>query len=321
MVYRLMYPESPQLPVMPIQPPKRSRKKLVLIIVSILVILGISAGTIFVLMTVKKDAPAEQTETTVTLKEVDAPEVIIKDYVGTSIDKRSSDYTQRQAIANDGTTTPVEPADNAELISSPTNTFIAYTKKDSFDTTVPVTEYVQYERKDESVKENSKETVDQTKSFLEEKGLVNVSSSTTNNGVVYTNFDSTNVYCQISENANDPVYPPTLGVACVLKSFITDHYTKINALLKLAPAVSEGAKTITVGLDITEGTLTLTTLDAGFDSSAKILIFAAQNDVFEYIGERPVTNPDDESSFVIPETLKTAINDPKWNGFLTKYIK
>jgi len=316
-----MYPESPQLPVMPIQPPKRSKKKLILIIVSILVVLGISAGTILILMNIKKDSPVEQTDTPIVLKEVDAPEALVKDYIAASINKRSSDYTQRQAVANNGVTTPVEPANDAELISSPTNTFIAYDDKDSFNTYVPVTEYVQYEHKDTSVKENTKDVIDQTKSFLEKKGLVNVSSNTTENDVTYTNFDSTNVYCQISESANDPVYPPTFGIACVLKSFISDRYVQINTLLKLSPADYSGAQAITIGLDVTEATQRLVTLEVTLDSSAKILIFAAQNEVFEYIGERPVTNPDDEGSFVISDTLKTALNDPKWNGFLTKYIK
>lgn len=321
MVYRLMYPETPQTPVMPIQPPKRSKKKLILIIVSILVVLGIGAGTILVLMNVKKDAPAGQTDTPIVLKEVDAPEVIIKDYLAASINKRSSDYTQRQAITNDGTTTPVEPADDAELVSNPTNTFITYDDKDSFSTNVPVTEYIQYERKDKSVKENTKEVIDQTKSFLEKKGLVNISTNTSESGVIYTNFDSTNVYCQITETPSDPVYPPTFGIACVLKTFISDRYVQINTLLKLSPTDYSSAKTIAIGLNITEETQQLTTLDVVLESSAKTLIFAAQNGIFEYIGERPVTIPDDESSFAISDTLKTAINDPKWNGFLAKYIK
>lgn len=316
-----MYPETPQQPIMPIQPPKRSRKKLVIVIVSILVILGIGVGTILVLMSLKKDTSPQQTDTTITLKEVDAPEILIKDYTAASISKRTSDYTQRKAIANDGTTTPVEPADGAKLVSSPTNSFISYKDEGTFDTTVPVTEFVQYERSDASANENTKEVINQTKSFLEKKGLVNVSTTTTKSGVSYTNFDSTNVYCQVSEVADDPVYPPTFGLACALKTFITDHYSRINTLLKLAPAVSEGANTVTIGLDITEGTQKLVTLEVTYESSAKTLIFAAQNDNFEYIGERPVTNPDDASSFVISETLKTALNDPKWNGFLTKYIK
>ncbi|MFZ3009488.1 MAG: hypothetical protein WA030_00505, partial [Candidatus Microsaccharimonas sp.] len=321
-VYGLMYPESPQLPVTPpMQPPKPSRKKLIVVIISIIVVaVTIGVGTILILGTLKEDTPT-QTHTTITLKEVDAPEVIISDYEAASIDSRSSYYTQRQAIANDGTTTPTEPSTTENPISGPTNTIITYADKDSFDTTVPVTEHVQYERTDKSANENAKEVIDQTKSFLEKKGLVNISTSTTESGVIYTNFDSTNVYCQTTESAIDPVYPPTFGVACVLKTFITDRYTQINALLKLAPTEYTDAKAITIGLDVTEATHKLTTLEVTLDDSTKILIFAAQNDTWEYIGERPMTNPDDARSFVISDTLKTAINDPEWNGFLTKYIK
>lgn len=315
-----MYPETPQPPVITVEPPKSSKKKLVLIIVSVLVIVGIGISTALVLMNLNKDTAPQQGDTTVTLKEVDAPEAIIKDYVATSIDTRSSDYTQRQPITNDGSTTPVVFPDT-EKSSSPTNTFIVYNDKDSYDTTVPVTEYVQYERKDKSIKENTHQAIEQTKSFLEKKGLVNISTRTTESGMVYTNFDSTNVYCQTTENTNDPTYPPTFGVACVLKSFITDRYSQINTLLKLSPTDYTDAQAITIGLDITEATQELTTLELTLENSAKVLIFAAQNETWEYIGERAVTNPDDESSFILSETLKTAINNPKWNGFLAKYIK
>lgn len=316
-----MYPETPQSPIMPIQPPKRSRKKLVLVIISILVILAIGVGTLLVLTNLKKDTPSQQTDTTVTLKEVDPPEVIMKDYLAASIDTRSSDYTQRQPIANDGSTTPVVTPGNKDGVSDPTNSIISYEDKNSFDTTVPTTEYVQYERKDTSTKENSTKAIEQTKSFLIGKGLVNVASDQTVSGVTYTNFDSTNVYCQMTENTIDPAYPSTFGIACVLKTFISDRYVQINTLLKLSPTDYTNAQTITIGLDVTEGTQKLTTLQVALESSAKTLIFAAQNGTWEYIGERPVTNPDDDSSFVISDTLKTAINDPKWNGFLTKYIK
>lgn len=317
-----MYPETPQQPPVSLyQPPKPSKKKPILIIISIVVILLIGVATVLVLMNLKKEVPAAQTDTKITLKEVDAPEVIIKDYSAATIETRSTDYTQRQIIANDGSTTPVVSSTKENGVTSPTNTFISYESKGTFATTIPVTEYVQYERKDKSNKDNSSQAIDQTKSFLKSKGLVEISTSTTKSGVVYTNYDSTNVYCQMSENTIDPSYPAVFGVACVLKTFITDRYSQINTLLKLSSTDYTAAKTITIGLDITETTQRLTTLDVVLDSSAKTLIFASQNNAWEYIGERPITNADDADSFVLSDKLKTAVNDPKWNGFLAKYIK
>ncbi len=317
-----MYPETPQQPPVSLyQPPKPSKKKPLLIIISIVIVVLIGAATVLVLMNLKKETPAASTDTKITLKEVDAPEIIIKDYVSASIGTRSTDYIQRQAIANDGTTTPVVSSTKQNELTSPTNTFISYDEKSSFSTIIPVTEYVQYERKEKSTKENSSEIVEQSKTFLKNKGLVNTSTATTKSGVVYTNFDSTNVFCQTSENTIDPAYPATFGIACALKSFISDRYSQINTLLKLSPSDSSAAKTVTIGLDLTETTQKLTTLDVVFESSAKTLIFASQNNVWEYIGERPITNADDTTSFVLSDTLKTAVNDPKWNGFLAKYIK
>lgn len=322
-----MYPNTPQTPstppIMPapITPPKKPTKKILLITISAIVILGIAIATILILINTATQSPTQPTTANVTLKVVDAPEVIVKDFSSQSISTRSTDYIQRQAIANDGRTTPMEPADDAPLITSPTNSYISFVDKESFSTNIPVTEYVQYERKDKSATENVKTVIEQTKSFLEEKGFANVSTTTMKNGVIYTNFDSTNVYCQLTENPSDPVYPPSFGIACTLKTFIIERYDTIKSLKKIVPAITQGAKTINIGLNITEGTQKLTTLDVIFDNQAKTLVFASQNKTFEYIGERPITNPDDENSFQLSDEFKTALNNPKWNGFLAKYIK
>jgi hypothetical protein len=316
-----MYPENTTPPTAPIAPAPRSHKKLIILIVSIVVVLAIGVGTFLILRSAKQ--PTEEKVTPVTeLNEVAAPDVLVASYVDTAIADRAELYEQRKAVdsESDG---EVAYENSPQAATAATNGTIPYQAAGSYKTRVSTMDYVQFARKDAGMTDNSTELASATDTFLTGKGLTKVGEDTSLSGITYVNYDSKNVFCQVSDFKKTPTNPASYGLACVFKSVITSQYSFMNDLMKLLPA--EEAKTTPESLiptpAIIDGEMQLVTLTATYGSEGTLLIFANDGDAWEYVGKRPVPNPDDEESFVISDELQAAINDPKWDGFLAKYIK
>ena len=294
------------------------------IVASLLVIVGISIGTVLLLAhfksTVKEDTTAQ------TLKKVSEPENILLDYTSKSIDGRSDAYTIRKkaevqvetGIKKNDTKPNTEPA-----TTLPTNTTVIYKKDGSYQTRINVQDNVQYESKDKTMKDNSSAIKAATEAFLTDQGLRKINDQITLPGIIYTTYDSENVICQTSD-FDSSVYGAALyGVACVDKILVTQQYKAIDDFLALyAPSdASKKPTEIYENNEIVDGNKKLTTLTVVYSAKdSKTLIFAAIDDKYEYIGERAIPNPDVADSFKMSDELKKAISDPKWDNFLKKNI-
>jgi len=297
--------------------------KLVLSIVgSLVVVAGISIGTILLLNHFKSTVKQEPAPSA-TLKDVEVPEKLIAKYRTDALASRADTYTERKK-ADVQTETEVNKVDAAPNTNLPTNTTVVYKADGKYETRVNAQDYAQYERKDKATKTNDDALKTATETFLVEAGLVRTKDQLKYDGLVYTTYDSKNAICQISDFDSTVYGVATYGVACVAKTLITDQYKKIDDLMALYnPSDPPGTPTkIYTNAQLEEGNKKLETLTVAYsDTVSTTLIFAAIDDKWEYIGERAIPNPDVASTFVMSAELKSAISDAKWGTFLQKNVR
>lgn len=308
---------QPQVRPEPPQPPKHRR--IVLIVIIALVLLAAISSAVWYFFIKGSTAPTKKAE--VALVTVDVPEKIIEDYTNAEMANRDSLYTKRELL--DAGQVSTEPtAQSADTSQGPTNSVVTYTKKDSFTTQITSSDYVQYERKEATNTSNDTTFAEKTEAYLVDKGLVKLESTDVSDGIVYVIYNSENVICQISDIDSIGDHPATYGLACVLKQVIDTQYDLINSLLKLAPESDVSAiESAVAAPPIIDGSKQLITITITKTDKAQLLYFATLTDDWEYIGQVPITNPDDEESFKLSDDIKAAISDAKWGGFLEKYIK
>lgn len=311
---------NPQNPLTTPQNSSRKKRVLVVVISSIVGIAAIASITAFFLSVLNSEQPAPETQAPqAVLTDVDTPEKLIAEYTNSTIEIRDTAYTKR------GLTNPKkanEPQENPSAPQGPTNSVITYKKNNSFAVQVSSSDYVQYERNDTAVSTNDTQLLNATEAFLKDKGLVKTDTLELEGGTTYITYDSSNVVCQTSSMSALGEYPATYGVACISKEAIDAQYTTINELLGLVDAIDVAkVESVVVSVPIVDGAMQLIDLTTTTSDKAYIYYFATQNTApWKYVGQRPVTTPDD-TSFVLPSDLANAIKDPKWNGFLERYIK
>lgn len=205
---------------------------------------------------------------------------------------------------------------------------INYTKPSSYMISEAGTDFVQYQQKDVAVTDNNETVMSNIDTFLANHNLKKTEASNATKSV-YTVYDGEKTTCQLLALPKMNDRPASLNVSCVEKTVITNKYEAIDKLLALYENKNSGQlKPATVRtITVTEENKTLTTLDIyNTDNSAATLIFAAIDDTWEYIGQRPLSTGTTESNptginRTISSELAAKIADPKYEGFLSKYIK
>jgi hypothetical protein len=305
----------------------RGPLKIVLLSIAALVLVtGISAGTILLLRTFINPSKKAPIATSIQLKTVDAPDVLVKAYDNASpLGDRSTTYTKRTLTVPTSISKSVNYQNTTEASTSPTNTTILYQKDSStYQTNIGLMDNTQYLRKDVSIQKNSAAIISATDSFLTSKGLIKAQTNTDVSGITYVTYDSSNVICQTSDFDATTKTAAAYGLACVLKSLVNDRYTLLNSLLALYQNSKQMGtlKSVTTSIDATSGTKHLIIIFVvPKNGASKTVYFASFGEAWSYLGDRGVTNPDDASSFTLSDQLKSAITDPKWGNFLTQYIE
>lgn len=205
-------------------------------------------------------------------------------------------------------------------------TDINYTKVGSYTTAVPASDFVQFEQKDAQQMSNPSSVVTSIESFLSGKGLTKMDSVSATS--TYTLFDSDTTACQVISLTKMNTKPASLSVSCVSKDAVTKTYEELDKLLGLyTSAASNTIKPTTIQkVSVSEGNKTLTTLNVyGDANNTKTLLFASIDSSWEYIGERPLSVGTTEGNpagidRTLSQELKDKIADPKYEGFLKKYI-
>jgi len=105
---------------------------------------------------------------------------------------------------------------------------------------------------------------------------------------------------------------------------ITEEYSNIEKLIAIYKKTSKLDELVSISMNtISEGNKKLSKLDVVTKNSNPIsytLIFASIDDEWSYIGKRQTPQIDSKHSFKLSPELDKAINNPKYNGFLKKYI-
>lgn len=203
-----------------------------------------------------------------------------------------------------------------------------YTKENSYTIYEPGTHSVQFEQKDTEKTDNATVVKSAVEQFLTSKGLKKIVDPDAV-AAVFTIFDSEQTTCQLLELPKMNTRAASLSISCVKKSTLTEKYASIDALLALYDKTGStplNIKTVRIAT-VTEDNKKLSTLDTyGLNDSALTLLFAAIDDNWEYIGQRPLSTGTTETNTTaidrsISGELAAKIADPKYQGFLAKYIK
>jgi hypothetical protein len=71
---------------------------------------------------------------------------------------------------------------------------------------------------------------------------------------------------------------------------------------------------------VTEGNKSFTILKLKSQTKAPTLLFAAIQDDWSYVADLNGTGVESNGKYVITPEVKAKIDDPKYNGFLTRYL-
>ncbi len=272
---------------------------------SAVAIVGISIGTFFVLNglrgTTEPDVVVSEKPALTTAS--DSAAILAAYKKDAAVIKQIENYKERTVRQT-----------NATITYTPENATYAISKG--------VMELVQYDRTDKEAAKNVESLVEETSKVLVGQKLLKTTTDTAVAGITTTTYDSLNTLCVTTAIDKLGSTPASFGLACAPKSLFTDTATAVNKLLEL-PSVpkSKTVASLTPSEIITEGNKSLQTIQTVYsDKTGTVLIFAAVDGSWSYIGQRALPDVDDKESYKISSELKAAINQSKWNGFLTKYI-
>lgn len=212
--------------------------------------------------------------------------------------------TTSQTMANISYKTPGQPYG----IMTPAKNFVTYTAKSPSQPNA--TQSVQAE----------------TAAFMSQKGLSLVESAhqSTNSILTYTTYANDQTICQLSDSV-PPAHsslPASHQLACVSKTDIAKEYSAIKNLLALSPQAAQSNSPAQITrYTQSEGNKSFSTLSIT-DASGHptTLLFGGVNDKWEYIGNLSDGSATKSAKYSLSPAVKQAINNPKYGGFIAKYI-
>jgi len=280
---------------------KTSIIKITLISLGLLIVISIATVSTMYFLKSKNTATTNNIDNTAT----PAPSEMIVKYIDSKIINTSSDYTQKQ--------------DDPRLFP------LLYKSDDkTYQIQINPIDYVEFYKKDSQSSGSSESIKNTTKDFLINIGFKNTSNKDIGK-LSYNTFDSSTTTCQFVSYSGAETTIASYRLSCVSKNTIAEEYAYTENLLDIykqsntLPEVTAITRT-----SVTEGNkeiaiLYITTKDA--KPSSFTLIFAAIDKSWSYVGSRQTQLIDSKESFNISPELTKAINDPKYGGFLLKYVK
>ncbi len=182
---------------------------------------------------------------------------------------------------------------------------------------------VQFTKTENSTTADITHATDSGKAFLTSYGFKVVANqaSTDQTQLVY---DSPSTVCKLFSSFDPSKKASGYGLVCTDMSALVTERDAIKTLLPLYTQTG-GATDFknVVRTTYTEGNKDLSLLSINSQDASKApytLIFAAIDGKWSYIGSRVTPSIDAQDSFQLSSALKAAVNDPKYDGFLAKYI-
>jgi hypothetical protein len=276
---------------------RKTHRKFFIIVISILLLALFSVATVFIL---KSIIPNKNNS-----KAISASEVISSLNGSTDISSLSSKLYQKQI--NNSSSINFELTGKSYSVSVQTKLstlFFAVSKSQQNDNSLVQTQMT----------------------TLMNKYKLEKSSSPDNstNDLAYTTFVSDKAVCQL-EDTNPPANSGMLRshkLSCADKTDIDSEYTAIEKLLAIHDK-SQTAIKFTKALRITktDKNVSYSTIYLSSDTSQSILLFAAVNDNWEYLGDLSAGDIKYSTGlYIITPEIKAKISDPKYNGLIVQEI-
>ena len=208
--------------------------------------------------------------------------------------------------------------------TTPGDSIITYKPSNSaYSVQISSADKVQFAKTNNSTAADLQLATNNGKTFLTAHKLVKLSDTSLTNSTVLT-YDSQNAVCKLFGNLNPTKKTSTYGLVCADQKTLSAEHDAIQTLLAIYQQAGGSAdfKDVTRTTH-TAGNKAISLLSINPQSSATpayTLIFASIDAKWSYIGQRVTPSVDIKDSFVLPAKLKTAVNDPKYDGLLAQYV-
>jgi hypothetical protein len=214
--------------------------------------------------------------------------------------------------------------DGYSISTSVGDSIITYKLSDTpYTVQVSSMDNIQFAKADNSTIDDITNAASKAKSYMTDSGLTAIpGQSTIDQDRVF--YDNQTTVCKAYTMFDQSKKASSYGLVCADKKLLTTERDAIKTLLALDTKSEEtGNLKDVVRTTYTEGNKSLSLLSINSQDAAKVpytLIFAAIDGKWAYVGNRTTPSIDIADSFKIPSALQNVINDPKYGGFLAKYI-
>lgn len=194
----------------------------------------------------------------------------------------------------------------------------------AYGVSVPTKQNLSFYAVGKSQQDDSTTVQSQTTAFMQTKGLKKTEGPvvTTAKDLQYSTFAGNDIVCQLTDS-HLPVSADISsfhGLACVDKSAIEQEYTAIEKLFSVykqshqLAAITQASRYTT-----SEGNKSYTIITTTTDNSHAMLLFAAIDQDWVYIGDLAANDPKyTNAKYTITPEILRIISDPKYGKFLTK---
>jgi len=277
-------------------------KRLLMVCIAVLVLAGVSIGTVFLLKNIvpKKEAAS-------TIMDITADEVVGMYRVPGVISGLSDSLYDQQL--DDDTSVPVayKLASHAYSVSTQTSSNVLFYSKTP------------------SPQDDTKAIQDQTAVFMRSKGYEKADSLVTSDASkpARARYVSKSAVCELTSSgtATPKGSPASHQLACVENSAIDDEYKAVEKLLDLYVTDKKPTFTEAVRSFVSEGNKAYAILRLTTEQKPPALLFASLNDEWAYLGNLSGGDGAGNAKYVITPEIKAKISDSKYGNFLTKNLQ
>lgn len=192
----------------------------------------------------------------------------------------------------------------------------------TYVTSIPTNAYALFFASSPSQPNDSQAVLDQTTSFMSNRGFSKIDNPAELQvapGQTVTTYTNSGAACQLTSSPTSQ--PEFYTIACVNKSDVTKQYATIQKLLALYEKGHPlDSFTRAIASTTTSGNMAMTTISLNVANAHPLLLFAAVNNAWQYIGDIG-SGSTSNGKYSLPPDIQSAIHDPKYGDFLTHNLQ
>jgi hypothetical protein len=284
------------------QPPKQvMMHRLKLGLIAVVILVAVAACTALILKSIIPKREASSTSMTVT-----ANETIAFYSVPGAITGLSENLYEQQVY--DGSQVPViyKLPDHEYAVSTMTQRSVLFYGKNS------------------SAQNDVQAIQDQTNVFMQSKGYKRVANISDDSATTpkYATYASETATCQLISSGitADEGVPVSHQLACAENDAIKTEYAQVDKYIHLYTGKQLPSFTLATRTMVTEGNKSFAILKLKNKTKSPTLLFASVKDEWAYVADLNGSGGESNGKYVITPEIKNKLDDPKYNGFLTRYI-